>query len=312
MHLALLALKVRAGDEIIIPAFAYVAVANAVKYVGATPVLVDVDEASWGLDAAQLERAITPRTRGVIAVHNYGHPCDIDSINGIAIRHGLWVVEDAAEAHFARYKGRPVGGLATIGTFSFYGNKVITCGEGGALAYDSDELDDQIRMLRSQGMDRKRRYFHPIVGYNYRLTNVACAILCAQLERHEQLLERRREIYRLYTDRLSLIPGIRLQPLAAWAEISPWLYCITVDETRFGMSRDALADRLGARGIDTRPFFYPIYRLPPYEGAIGDGAFPVAERLSREGMNLPTFPGISDEDIARVCSAVEEVGRERR
>lgn len=312
LHLALLALDVGAGDEVIIPAFAYVAVANTVRYVGATPVLVDVQNSTWCLDPAQLEGAITPRTRAIVAVHNYGHPCDMDSINRIADRHGLRVVEDAAEAHFARYKGRAVGSLGNVATFSFYGNKVITCGEGGALSCDSDELHERIRMLRSQGMDRKRRYFHPIVGYNYRLTNVACAILCAQLERRDQILERRRAIYRLYDERLSAIPGVMRQPAADWAEISPWLYCITIDEARFGVSRDALADRLGARGIDTRPFFYPIYRLPPYETAARGAAFPVTERLSREGMNLPTFPEIGDEDVARICSGVEEIGRERR
>src|SRR5262249_33101893 len=136
-------------------------------------------------------------------------------------------------------------------------------------------------------------------------------ILCAQLERREQLLKRRRAIYRLYSERLASIQGIELQPVAAWAEVSPWLYCITVNETSFGMNRDTLAARLLTQGVDTRPFFYPVYRLPPYEDAGGDAAFPVTERLSREGMNLPTFPGITDEDVARVCFAVEEIGPRR-
>lgn len=311
LHLALLALDAGPGDDVIIPAFTYVAVANAVKYVGATPVLVDVSPETWCLDPAQIEAAITPKTRGVIAVHIYGHPCDMDAINAIAKPRGLWVVEDAAEAHFATYKGKMAGSLADIATFSFYGNKVISCGEGGALTYSDDALHDRIRMLRSQGMDRERRYFHPIVGYNYRLTNVACAILCAQLERRDALIARREEIYRRYARRLASIPGVGLQPVAANVRLSPWLYCVTIDEAAFGVSRDALMARLRQRGIDTRPFFIDIHQLPPYadRGTIGD--FPVGEALSRTGVNLPTYPDLSDAEVDGVCAAIETIHRER-
>jgi perosamine synthetase len=310
LHLALLALDAGPGDEIIIPAFTYVAVANAVRYVGATPVLVDVSPQTWCLDPTKVEAAITPKSRGVIAVHIYGHPCDMDAINAIAKPRGLWVVEDAAEAHFATYKGRMAGSLADIATFSFYGNKVIACGEGGALTYNDDALHDRIRMLRSQGMDRERRYFHPIVGYNYRLTNVACAILCAQLERRDALIARRNEIYGRYAARLGTIPGVGLQPVANWAHVSPWLYCVTIDEGGFGVSRDALMARLREQGVDTRPFFVDIHQLPPYQDRGRAGDFPVGEELSRTGMNLPTYPDLTDEQVDRVCAAIEDVHRQ--
>ena len=166
-------------------------------------------------------------------MHLYGHPADMDAIKHIAAIHGLWVVEDAAEAHMALYKGTPVGNLASIGTFSFYGNKLLTCGEGGALTVNDKQLDVRIRTLRGQGMDPSRRYFFPVTGYNFRLTNVACAILCAQVERSSEILTRRRDIFELYREYLRNIPGIGFQPVASWATPSPWLYCITVDARRF-------------------------------------------------------------------------------
>jgi perosamine synthetase len=307
LHLALVALGVGRGDEVIVPALTYVAVANAVKYTGARLVLVDVDPRTWCLDPAKIEASITSRTRGVIAVHNYGHPCDMDAINKIAKSFKLWVMEDAAEAHFATYKGRTAGGLADIATFSFYGNKVITSGEGGALTYNDESLHHRIRMLRSQGMDRTRRYYHPIIGYNYRLTNIACALLCAQLERWKGMVARRNAIFRSYSSRLSPIPGIGLQPVATWASLSPWLYCITVDESLFDMNRDTLAVRLQDHGIETRPFFVCIHQMPPYQQHGGAESFHVSEQLSRDGMNLPTFHGMTDDTVDQVCATIEKI-----
>src|SRR6476661_6359846 len=162
LHLALLALDVRPGDEVLIPSLTYIATANAVRYVGAEPVFVDVDPETWCIDPQRLEDAITPRTRGIIPVHLYGHPADMDAINHLAAVHGLWVVEDAAEAHFARYKNQIVGSLGRIATFSFYGNKILTSGEGGALTLDDPHLELRIRTLRGQGMDPSRRYFFPV------------------------------------------------------------------------------------------------------------------------------------------------------
>ena len=264
LHLAMLALDVRPGDEVLVPALTYVATANAVRYVGAEPVFVDVDPNTWCIDPQLIEASVTRRTKGIIGVHLYGHPADMDAINHIAGVHGLWVVEDAAESHLARYKGRRTGSLAPLATWSFYGNKLFTCGEGGALTLDDTQLELRIRTLRGQGMDPERRYYFPVTGYNFRLTNVACALLCAQLERRDEIIGRRRELYTRYNQLLSDVPGIGFQPVADWAEVAPWLFCITVDEDAYGRTRDELIDHLATHGVDTRPFFLALHRLPPF------------------------------------------------
>ncbi len=306
LHLALLALDVRPGDEVLVPSLTYIATANAVHYVGATPVFVDVDPGTWCLDPALLEASITSRTKGVIAVHLYGHPADMDAINRIAAIHGLWVVEDAAEAHMARYKGDPVGGLARLATFSFYGNKILTCGEGGAVTLDDASVEIRVRTLRGQGVDPDRRYFFPVTGYNFRLTNVACALLCAQLERFEELLARRHEIFSAYRGALADVEGIGFQPCAPWAEPAPWLFSVTVDPAVYGRTRDELAALLWEQGIDTRPFFVPLDRLPPFrESARRQGVeLPVADQLGDCGINLPTFTAMTDAMVERIATAI--------
>lgn len=311
LHLALEALGVGHDDEVIVPALTYIAAAGAVKFCGAEPVFVDVDPSTWCIDPGRIEDAISPKTKAIIAVHLYGHPCDMDAINAIAAVHGLKVIEDAAEAHFAQYKGRMIGSLGDVAAFSFFGNKILTSGEGGALTYDAPDLDRRIRILRSQGMDPQRQYYHPIIGYNYRMTNLACALLCGQIERRNELLAKRRAIFVTYKQLLSTIQGVELQPVANWAEPAPWLFCITVNESEFGMSRDALASRLAELDIETRPFFVPLHLMPPFEN--GDrnspGAFPVAEFLGRSGLNLPTYAAMTPEMVAYVCTAIEDIQR---
>jgi len=312
IHLALAALNVGPGDEVIVPSMTYIATANAVRYCGAEPVFVDVEPSTWCLDPARLEEAITPRTKGVIAVHLLGHPADMDPILEIAAIHGLWVVEDAAEATFATYKGRTVGGLGRIGTFSFFGNKVLTCGEGGAVTFQDPVLATRLRMLRGQGMDPRQRYYFPIVGFNYRLTNLAAAILCGQMERRADILRRRREIVALYEARLRDVPGIGLRTDAEWAATSPWMFSATIDGPA-GIDRDAVARRLADDGIETRPLFVPIHSLPPYRAAHAARGteLPVTGRLGRDGIMLPTHTLLSDGDIHEVCdrlvAAVEAV-----
>jgi perosamine synthetase len=309
LHIAIVALGLQPGEEVIIPALTYVATANAVRYAQGVPVFVDVDAATWCLDPDKIEAAISPRTKGIITVDLYGHPSDMDRINQIAAKHGLWVIEDAAEAHFARYRGRPIGGLADVTTFSFYGNKIVTCGEGGAVTTNAPELDARIRLLRNQGMDPNRRYFFPVVGYNYRLTNVACALLCAQLERREQLLQRRQEIYSRYRRLLEGLPGLGMQPVAPWAQITPWLFCVTIDAARFGRNRDDVIALLQQNKIETRPFFIPINQLPPYATNARPSAFSQTDRLSDSGINLPTFTGMSDAQIDRICATLAAARR---
>lgn len=308
LHLALLTLDVRPGDEVIVPSLTYIATANAVRYVGAEPVFVDIDPATWTIDPAKIENAITQRTKGIIPVHLYGHPADMDAINHIAAVHGLWVVEDAAEAPFATYCGRPTGALGTIATFSFYGNKILTSGEGGAITLNDSQLELRARTLRGQGMDPKRRYYFPVTGYNFRMTNLACAILLAQFERREQIIQRRFELYSRYQEGLKKVKGIGFQPIASWATISPWLFCITVENYSQTSARDELMQFLRLRGIDSRPFFIPLHHLPPFrERSRRRGeVLPVTEQIGGCGINLPTFPDLTNEEVDTVVGAIRD------
>lgn len=310
LHLALLTLDVRPGDEVIVPSLTYIATANAVRYVGAEPVFVDVDPQTWCIDPKKIEDAITPRTKGIIPVHLYGHPADMDAINRIAGIHGLWVVEDSAEAPLATYKGRPTGSLSPISTFSFYGNKVFTCGEGGALTLSDPHLELRARTLRGQGVDPNRRYYFPVTGYNFRLTNLAAALLCGQLERREEILARRHAIFKLYRDLLEGTRGLGFQPVAEWATISPWLFCITV-EAGFGRTRDELMAALAEQGIDTRPFFIPLHKLPPFRESaqLRKTELPVTDRISAAGINLPTYGGMSDADVTKIADVIKRLRR---
>lgn len=309
LHLALLGLGVRPGDEVIVPSMTYIATANAVRYCGAEPIFVDIDPETWCISPSAIERAITPRTRGIIAVHLLGHPADMDTINEIAAINGLWVVEDAAEAHFATYKSSPVGGLGTIGTFSFFGNKIITCGEGGAITFNDPQLYVRLKMLRGQGMDPKRRYYFPITGYNFRLTNVACGMLCAQLERAESIIQARRNIFDRYTQSLQDIEGVQLQPIANWAKAAPWMYSVIIDPDRFGRSRNDVMQSLSQEGIETRPFFFPLHTLPPFLEAASRNPQPMelTNKLGANGIMLPTYNQLKLSDVDRITAAIRNL-----
>jgi len=311
LHLALLALDVRPGDEVLVPSLTFIATANACRYVGAEPVFVDVDPETWCIDPSKIEAAVTPRTRGLIPVHLYGHPADMDALCHLAGVHGLWVVEDAAEAHLARYKGRPTGGLAPLATFSFYGNKIFTSGEGGALTCSDPQLELRIRTLRGQGMDPERRYYFPVTGYNFRMTNVQAALLCAQLERRDLIMQQRHGVFAAYRERLAGVPGIGLQPRAPWAEPAPWLFSIVVDDKVYGRTRDELAARLAEDGIETRPFFVPLHRLPPFREASRERGeyLPVTDQLAERGLNLPTYNTLALADIDYIAERIRAHAR---
>jgi perosamine synthetase len=305
LHLALMALGVGPGDEVIVPTLTFVATANAVTYCGARPVFVDSDPKIWNINPDLIESKISARTRGIIAVHLCGHPADMDAIKDVADRHGLFVLEDAAQAHGAEYRGRKVGSLGDLATFSFFGNKIITTGEGGMVVTDDRAMADKMRLLRSHGMDPKQRYWHPVIGYNYRMTNVAAAIGLAQVERVEWQIERRREIAGWYRERLRDLPGLGWQPEAEWAKPVWWLFTIMLKDDA-PASRDEIMAHLGQRGIETRPIIHPLHTLPPYADSTLGENFPIAERLARRGINLPTWAGLAQTDIARVCDALTE------
>jgi len=306
LHLALRALDLRPGDEVIVPSFTYVATANAVKFCGAEPVFVEVSPDTWCLDPARVEEAITPRTKGIIAVDLYGHPADLDPINRLATIYGLWVVEDAAEAALARYRGRPVGSLAQITTFSFHVTKVFTSGEGGALTLDDAKLEAFIRMIYSHGMDPQRRFFFPVVGYNYRLTNMAAGVLCAQMERHQEFLARRAAIFQLFGELLKNTPGIGFRPVAPWAVLSPWLFSVTVDPTEFGHTREQVMAKLAEHSIDSRPFFTPVHTLPAFREAAERRKthLPFTDQVCNRGINLPTYTTMTDGQVEAVAKVI--------
>jgi len=304
LHLALAALGVGPGDEVIVPTLTFVATANTVTYCGAQPVFVDAEPDTWTIDPASLEARITPRTKGIIVVHLFGHPADMAAINAVARRHGLFVLEDAAQAHGAECRGRRAGALGDIATFSFFGNKIITTGEGGMVVTDDDAVAGRMRLLRTHGMDPTRRYWHPVIGYNYRMTNLAAAIGLAQLERVEWQLERRREIAAWYREELGQTDAVTCQAEKPWARHVWWMFSVLVSEGAAG--RDSVMEAMRRRGIDTRPVVHPLHTLPPYADANRTQRFPVAEAIAGNGINLPTWAGLTREQVRIVCDALLE------
>ncbi len=295
IHLLLAAMDIGPGDEVIVPSLTYIATANAVTYCGATPVFADSDPDSWNMSATTIAPLITSRTRAIVVVPLYGNPVDMDPIMTLARKHNLLVVEDAAEAHGATYKGKRVGTLADAATFSFYGNKLMTTGEGGMVVTDNSELAERLQLLRGQGMDPKRRYWFPVIGYNYRLTNLQCAIGLAQLERLDTFIETRKRLAQQYQTALGEIDGVAFQRERAPGESVWWMFSALLPDEE---SRDRVADSLAAEGVETRPLFFPLHTLPPYQG---DGVHcPNAEALAAAGLNLPSGHHVSDPVIKRI------------
>ncbi|MBL7147192.1 MAG: DegT/DnrJ/EryC1/StrS family aminotransferase, partial [Nanoarchaeota archaeon] len=261
LHVALEALGIKKGDEVIIPSLTFVATANAVKYTGAKPVFVDSEPRTWNIDPEKIEEKITPRTKAIIPVHLYGHPCDMGRITEIAEKHDLAIIEDAAEAHGAEYKGKKIGSLSAISCFSFYGNKILTTGEGGMCLTNDEKLVEKMRQLKDHGMSANRRYYHLQMGYNYRLTNIQAAIGLAQLEKLEETIAIKRKNVQLYNSLLRNIKGITLPVEESWAKNVYWLYSILIEKD-YKLKRDELMLKLKKEGIETRPFFLPLHQMP--------------------------------------------------
>ncbi|MFH1210396.1 MAG: DegT/DnrJ/EryC1/StrS family aminotransferase [archaeon] len=300
LHLALSALGIGKGDEVLIPDLTFIATANAVTYTGAKPVLVDVDPETWNMDASRLEEKVNDNTKAIIPVHLYGHPCDMQAIREVADKYGLKVIEDAAEAHGATYKGKRVGSLSDVSCFSFYGNKIITTGEGGICLTDDADLADRLRFLKDHGMSKDRRYWHPEIGFNYRLTNIQAAIGLAQLENIDFIIMRKRLNASMYNKFLKDVKGITVPPEKEWATNVFWMYSILVDDD-FKHSRDEVMHKLKENGIDSRPFFYPLHQMPPY---FSTEKFEVSDRLSRQGVNLPSSIKLIHSDFERISSVI--------
>lgn len=313
LHLALAALGLGRGDEVVLPAFTMIATVNAVTYTGASPVLVDADPATCNMDAAAIGARLTPRTRAIVVVHTYGHPADMDPIMELARRRGLWVVEDAAEAHGATYRGKPVGSLGDVAVFSFYGNKIVTTGEGGMVTTNHAEVARLARRLRDHAFSDDRHFWHQYLGFNYRMTNLQAAVGLAQTERLAALVEARRANARRYGEELAALvaPGALQLPVER-PEVRNvfWMYALRVEDD-FGCSRDELRRRLARQGIETRSFFIPIHLQPIYFERFRGQRFPVAEELCRRGLYLPSGPSLAPADIAWVAAQVAAAGADR-
>ncbi|MEX1019506.1 MAG: DegT/DnrJ/EryC1/StrS family aminotransferase [Litorilinea sp.] len=307
MHLALATLGLEPGDEVILPTFTMIATINAVTYCGATPVLVDSEPEYWQMDVEQVAAKITPRTKAIIPVHIYGHPVDMDPLMELARQHGITVIEDAAEAHGAEYKGRRCGGLGDAAGFSFYGNKIITTGEGGMITTDNRELARLAWNLRDHAFSTERHFWHKHIGFNYRMTNLQAAVGLAQVEQLDTFVESRRNNAREYICRLHGIPGIRPPAQAEWAKNVYWMFGILVDRAEYGLSRDELRTALAEHGIETRTFFIPMHCQPVYWQQFYGERYPVAEQLCRDGLYLPSASSLNLSELEYVAEVIRAV-----
>lgn len=308
LHLCVRALGISAGDEVIVPSFTFVAAANAIRYEGATPVFVDIESQHLNIDPDRIEAAITPRTCAIIAVHTFGCPADMEPILLIARRHHLYVIEDACEAIGATYRGRPVGSFGDAAVFAFYPNKQITTGEGGMVVTGDAWLAREIRAMRNHGRYESDDWHqHSILGYNYRLSEMNCALGCAQMRRIAGILERRAQVARRYDELLRDVTGLVLPPLELRdARISWFVYVVRLSE-RFGREqRDAIARALQARGIGCGRYFAPIHGQPAYADLPVRRPLPVTELVSARTLALPFFTRLDDESIQRVVRALHE------
>jgi perosamine synthetase len=304
LHIPLLALGLKSGDEVLVPTLTYIATANAVRYCGATPVFVDSLPDTWDMDPADLERKITPNTKGIMPVHLYGNPCNMDPIMEIANANDLFVLEDAAEAHGAEYHGKKTGTFGIAGVFSFFGNKIITTGEGGMVVTNDDLLADQMRLFKGQGMDPNRRYWFIETGYNYRMTNIEAAIGLAQLENINHHISDRIRIVDWYTELIGdMVDYFVPQTVTNGSKSAWWMYSILLTE-KSRLSRDELIRVLEKDGIETRPLFYPIHIMPPYLDK--QASCPVAEDISYRGINLPTHALLTFSDVEYICMKVKK------
>lgn len=297
IHLALAALGIGLGDEVIVPTFTYIASVNTILQTGARPVYVDSNEATLQVDPAAVRAAIGPRTKAVMAVHLYGHPCDMDQLVSICQEHELLLIEDCAEAFGSRWKGRHVGTFGDAATFSFFGNKTITTGEGGMVLARDPAVMHRCRHLKSQGVSPTREYWHDELAYNYRMTNIQAAIGLSQIELADQILIRKLELAASYRYGLADLP-LRTHDAVGDVLHSNWMCSIILDDPD---RRDALRTGLREAGIETRPFFPPAH-LMPHSAAQGD--FPVAQSVASRGINLPSYPDLTKAEIGHICANI--------
>jgi perosamine synthetase len=302
LHLPLHCMGIGPGDEVIVPAFTYIASVNTIAQTGATPVFVESRRSDWLLDPEDVERRITPRTKAIMPVHLYGGACDMVAIMEIARRRGVRVLEDAAEALGTTIHGKHVGTFGDAGSFSFFGNKTVTTGEGGMVVTDDDAFAARLRMVKGQGQSLTRRYWHEELGFNYRMTNICAAIGLAQTERLPQILAAKQRLARFYKETLAALPVTFQAPIDG-VESSDWLVSLLLPP---GTDRERVMSEMQARGVETRPVFFPAHHMPMY---LRDERFPIAEDISARGISLPSFPALTDDELGRVCEALTDALR---
>jgi perosamine synthetase len=307
LELAVAALKIGAGDEVIMPAHTIIACAQAVIRRGGTPVLVDMDPGTWQMDVGQVEGKINNKTRAIMPVHIFGHPTDMEPLMALAHKYGLHIIEDAAEAHGAEYKGSKCGSMGNIAAFSFYANKIVTTGEGGMVVTNDDVLAERLRYLRNLCFEPQQRFLHNEMGYNFRFTNLQAAVGVAQMEDIEGLVSQKVWMGREYTQRLAGVPGIRIQAVREWAKHVYWVYGLLLDDE---VPFDAFewAGMLRTKGVDTRPFFWPMHQQPVFRemGLFQGESYPVSERLARRGLYIPSGMALTIGQIEEVVDTVRE------
>lgn len=309
LHAAVAAARIGPGDEVLVSASTYIATALAVYHNGAVAVPVDSEPETWNLDLDVMEGLITSRTKAVIPVHLYGHPVDMDRLDAIAKRFGLYVIEDCAEAHGARVRGRMVGSFGKMNCFSFFANKVITTGEGGMILTDDDDLATDLRSLRTHGVDTPR-YFHESPGYNFRMTGMQAALGLAQMRRVDEIVEKKRRVASHYSSRLRDLLELQLPCEMDWARSVYWMYAVVIRHDA-GVKRDAVMKRMLDAGVDTRTFFCPMGQQPFLRDQPGfrDAPCPVADGLWERGFCLPSSPLLTEETVDRICAALRKALR---
>ena len=297
LHLALLALKIGKGDEVIVPNFTYIASVNCLKYVGAKPVVVDVDRHSWNIDHKLIEERISKKTKAIMAVHIYGNPCQMDELQKICKKHKIYLIEDAAEALGAKFNDRYIGSFGDIATFSFFGNKTITTGEGGMVVTKTKKLLDRVNYLKNQAVSKKRVYWHDELGYNYRMTNLCAAIGCAQLEEITKILDRKKRIFNLYSQEIDQ-EFISFQHTNTNNINSFWMIPILIKTKNLAFR---LIDHLCICNIDSRPLFFPVTQMPVFKNK---KKYPVSSLLNKHGLYLPSFPDLTDAEVIKIAYSI--------
>lgn len=305
IHLALMTLGIKAGDEVIVPTFTYIASVNAIMQTGATPIFVDALATTWQIDPEDVQRKITARTKAILAVHLYGLPCDMTALMTLCKENHLFLIEDCAEAFGSYYQQQHAGTFGDVATFSFFGNKTITTGEGGMVVTKTQELQTKAYHLKTQGVSLTREYWHDIMAYNYRMTNICAAIGLAQLEQADTILQKKRLIASWYQQELKNLPLQTHDETSADVHHSYWMCSLLLDSAEH---RQPLRHHLKTAGIETRPFFYPVHTLPPYLDHLSSTSshYPVAESLSTRGLNLPSYPDLSEAQIKHICACISQ------